>query len=160
MNGNEGVIQYGVVPTKIAKTMSGLQLLTGIIEGTLPAPPIQKTLDFRPVEVARGLIAFVGNPKYEYYNPLGSIHGGYTAAVLDSCMACAIHSTLEVGYSYATLEIKINYVRPITCDTGEVRAEGKVINSGKRIATAEGRLLDSAGKLYAHGTTTCLILTL
>ena len=160
MNGDDRVIQYGVVPTRIMKTMSGLQLLTGIIEGTLLAPPIQKTLDFRPVEVARGLITFVGNPKLEYYNPLGSIHGGYTAALLDSCMACAIHSTLEAGYSYATLEIKINYVRAITRETGEVRAEGKVINSGKRIATAEGRLLDSARKLYAHGTTTCLILTL
>lgn len=160
MNSEDFAIQFGVVPTGIAKTMSGLQLLTGIIGGNLPAPPIQRTLNFRPVEVASGFIAFVGNPKFEYYNPLGSIHGGYTAAILDSCMACAVHSTLEAGYSYATLEIKINYVRPITCETGEVRAEGKVIHSGKRIATAEGRLLDSAGKLYAHGTTTCLILIL
>lgn len=160
MNSEDRAIQFGVVPSGIAKTMSGLQLLTGIIEGNLPAPPIQKALDFRPVEVTGGFIAFVGNPKFEYYNPLGSVHGGYTAALLDSCMACAVHSTLEAGYSYATLEIKINYVRPITCETGAVRAEGKVIHSGKRIATAEGRLLDSAGKLYAHGTTTCLILVL
>jgi uncharacterized protein (TIGR00369 family) len=154
------VIQYGVVPTRTAKTIPGLQLLTGIMEGTLPAPPIQKALDFRLVEVARGYTAFAGIPKIEYYNPLGSVHGGYTAALLDSCMACAVHSTLDAGYSYATLEIKINYVRAILSDTGEVRAEGKVINAGKRVATAEGRLLDSTGKLYAHGTTTCLILTL
>ncbi len=153
-------IQYGVVPTGTAKTISGLQLLTAIMEGTLPAPPIQKALDFRLVEVALGHTVFAGTPKFEYYNPIGSVHGGYTAALLDSCMACAVHSTLEVGYSYATLEIKINYVRAMTTDTGEVRAEGKVINSGKRIATAEGRLFDSVGKLYAHGTTTCLILTL
>jgi uncharacterized protein (TIGR00369 family) len=154
------VIQYGVVPTRTAKTIPGLQLLTGIMEGTLPAPPIQKALDFRLVEVARGYTAFAGIPKIEYYNPLGSVHGGYIAALLDSCMACAVHSTLDAGYSYATLEIKINYVRAILSDTGEVRAEGKVINAGKRVATAEGRLLDSTGKLYAHGTTTCLILTL
>jgi uncharacterized protein (TIGR00369 family) len=152
--------RYGVVPTGTAKTIAGLQLLTGIMEGTLPAPPIQLALDFRLVQVGRGYTAFAGNPKFEYYNPLGSVHGGYTAALLDSCMACAVHSTLEAGCSYATLEIKINYVRAITSDTGEVRAEGKVIHSGKRIATAEGRLFDSAGKLYAHGTTTCLILIL
>jgi len=117
-------------------------------------------LDFRLVEVSRGYTAFTGSPKFEYYNPLGSIHGGYTSSLLDSCMSCAVHSVLEAGYSYATLEIKINYVRPITFDTGEIRAEGKVVNSGKRISTAEGRLYDAAGKLYAHGTTTCLILSL
>ncbi len=153
-------IQFGVVPLLTAKTMSGLQLLTAIMDGVLPTPPIQQALDFRLVQVEPGRTAFRGIPKVEYYNPLGSVHGGYAAALLDSCMACAVHSTLEAGYSYATLEIKINYVRAITSDTGEVRAEGKVINSGKRIATAEGRLVDSAQTLYAHGTTTCLILTL
>jgi len=152
--------RYGVVPPGIAKTMSGLQLLTAIMEGQLPAPPIQQALDFRLVHVERGSTTFVGYPKFEYYNPLGSVHGGFTAALLDSCMACAVHSTLDAGYSYATVEIKVNYVRAITSDTGEVRAEGKVINAGKRIATAEGRLFDSAGKLYAHGSTTCFILTL
>ena len=151
--------RYGVVPIEIAKNISGLQLLTNIMEGALPEPPIQRMLDFRLVQVERGYTAFAGSPKFDYYNPIGSVHGGYTASLLDSCMACAVHSTLEAGYSYTTLEIKINYVRAITSDTGEVRAEGRVINSGKRIATAEGRLVDSAGKLYAHGTTTCLILT-
>jgi uncharacterized protein (TIGR00369 family) len=153
-------IQYGVVPQMTQKTMPGLQLLTEIMNGTQPAPPIQQALDFRLVQVEQGYAAFAGTPKFEYYNPLGCVHGGYTAALLDSCMACAVHSTLEAGYSYATLEIKISYVRAITSDTGEVRAEGRVINSGKRIATAEGRLFDSAGILYAHGTTTCLVLTL
>lgn len=149
---------YGVVPIEIAKSISGLEFLTSIMEGALPEPPIQRALDFRLVQVERGYTAFAGSPKFDYYNPIGSVHGGYTASLLDSCMACAVHSTLEAGYSYTTLEIKINYVRAITLDTGEVRAEGRVINSGKRIATAEGRLVDSAGKLYAHGTTTCLIL--
>ena len=153
-------IQYGVVPQMTAKTMTGLQLLTEIMNGTQPAPPIQQALDFRLVQVEQGYTAFAGTPKFEYYNPLGCVHGGYAAALLDSCMACAVHSTLEAGYSYATLEIKISYVRAITSHTGEVRAEGRVINSGKRIATAEGRLFDSTGILYAHGTTTCLVLTL
>jgi uncharacterized protein (TIGR00369 family) len=152
--------RYGVVPPETAKTMSGLQLLTAILEGALPAPPIQQALDFRLLQVERGRTVFAGIPKSEYYNPLGSVHGGYIAALLDSCMACAAHSTLDAGYAYATLEIKINYVRAITSGTGEVRAEGKVIHAGKRIVTAEGRLVDSAGKLYAHGTTTCLVLTL
>jgi uncharacterized protein (TIGR00369 family) len=160
MSNADRAIHYGVVSTETAKTMLGLELLTAIMEGTLPAPPIQQTLDFRLVEVARGYTAFAGIPKFEYYNPLGSIHGGYTASLLDSCMSCAVHSTLEAGCSYATLEIKINYVRPITFDTGEIRAEGKVVNYGKRISTAEGKLFDSARKLYAHGTTTCLILSL
>ena len=160
MSGAERVIRYGVVPSVTAKTMSGLQLLTAIMEGALPAPPIQQALDFRIVELARGCSVFAGSPKFDYYNPLGSVHGGYTASLLDSCMACAVHSTLDAGYSYTTLEIKINYVRAITADAGELRAEGKVIHSGKRIATAEGRLCDCAGKLYAHGTTTCLVLSL
>jgi len=152
-------IQYGVVPPATAKTMPGLKLLTAIMDGTLPAPPIQQALSFRPVQVEQGYAAFVATPKFDYYNPLGSVHGGYAATLLDSCMACAVHSTLEAGYSYATLEIKINYVRAITADTGELRAEGRVIHSGERIATAGGRLFDSAGVLYAHGTTTCLILS-
>jgi len=153
-------ILYGVVPSPVAKTMSGLQLLKAIMDGTLPAPPIQQALGFRLVQIEQGLAVFSGTPKFEYYNPLGSVHGGYTAALLDSCMACAVHSTLGVGDSYATVEIKVNFVRAITSDTGKLRAEGKIINSGKRIVTAEGRLYDSAGILYAHGTTTCLILAL
>jgi uncharacterized protein (TIGR00369 family) len=152
--------QYGVVPVETKKTMTGLQFLTGIMEGTLPAPPIQRAFAFRLKEVHQGYTVFVGVPTHEYYNPLGSVHGGYTAALLDSCMACAVHAMLDVGYSYATLEVKINYVRAITSETGEVRAEGRVIHVGKRISTAEGRLLDSAGKLYAHGTTTCLVFAL
>ena len=160
MSGQDHPIPYGVVPAETAKTMTGMQLLTALMEGTLPAPPIQQTLDFRLIEVTRGHTAFAGSPRFEYYNPIGSVHGGYAAALLDSCMACAVHSMLEAGYSYTTLEVKINYVKPINSETGEIRAEGKVINLGKRIATAEGRLFDSAGKLYAHGTTTCLILSL
>ena len=156
----EGKVSYGVVPNEAKKSMTGLQLLTGVMEGKLPPPPIQETLKFRLIEVKRGEVVFAGTPTFAFYNPLGSVHGGYTTALLDSCMSCAVHSTLETGYSYATLEVKINFVRAITTETGEVRAEGKVINVGKRIGTAEGRLVDSAGKIYAHGTTTCLIFPL
>jgi uncharacterized protein (TIGR00369 family) len=151
---------YGVVPTETKKSLTGLELLTRIMDGTLPAPPIQRALDFRLIKVDRGSTVFAGIPRYDFYNPLDSVHGGYTAALLDSCMSCAVHSTLDVGYNYATLEVKINYVRPIVAETGEVRAEGKIVSTGRRIATAEGRLVDSAGKLYAHGTTTCLIFAL
>ena len=160
MSSSERAIQYGVVPTETKKSLTGLELLTGVMLGTLPAPPIQRTLDFRLIKVDRGYTVFAGIPKYDYYNPLNSIHGGYIAALLDSCMSCAVHSILDVGYSYATVEAKINYVRAILADTGEVRAEGKILSSGKRIATAEGRLVDAAGKLYAHGSTTCLIFAL
>lgn len=152
--------QYGVVPTETKKGLAGLEFLTRIMQGSLPAPPIQQTLDFRLIKVDRGVTVFAGTPRYDFYNPLDSVHGGYIAALLDSCMSCAVHSTLEVGYSYATLEVKINYVRAILAGTGEVRAEGRVISSGRRIGTAEGRLVDTAGKVYAHGTTTCLIFAL
>ena len=157
--GADRVFQYGVAPPKNTETMPGLQLLTAIKDGTLPAPPFQQALDFHLVQVEPGFAAFAGTPRFEYCDSLGSVHGGYAAALLESCMACAIHSTLEAGYSYVTLEIKINYVRAITSETGQVRAEGRVIHSGNQIATAEGRLSDSAGILYAHGTTTCLILS-
>jgi uncharacterized protein (TIGR00369 family) len=110
--------------------------------------------------VAEGRAVFQGEPRREHLNPLGSIHGGYTATLLDSCMACAVHSTLPAGTGYTTVEIKINYVRPLLEATGPVRAEGRIIQPGRRIATAEGRLVDAAGKLYAHGTTTCLVFPL
>ena len=151
---------YGVVPPETKKTLSGLELLSRIRDGALPAPPIQQALDFRLTTVHRGSTIFAGTPRYDFYNPLDSIHGGYIAALLDSCMSCAVHSTLDVGHTYATLEVKINYVRPILTSTGEVQAHGRVISAGRRIATAEGKLVDSAGKIYAHGTTTCLIFAL
>jgi uncharacterized protein (TIGR00369 family) len=160
MSGADRPLQYGVVSPEVARSMSGLQLLADIMKGRLPAPPIQRAMDFRVVQVAKGHVIFAGAPKWDYYNPLGSVHGGYTACLLDSCMACAVHSTLEAGFSYTTLEIKINYVRAILADTGELRAEGKVVHPGRKVATAEGRLCDASGKLYAHGTTTCLIVTL
>ena len=103
---------------------------------------------------------FQGTPKPAYLNPLGSIHGGWIATLLDSCMACAVHTTVPAGQGYTTVEFKLNCVRPVMPDTGPLRAEGKVINAGRTIATSEGRLVDASGKLYAHGTETCLIFPL
>jgi uncharacterized protein (TIGR00369 family) len=149
--------RYGLVPAEVAATMSGLDLLQGIISGRLPAPPIAQLLGFDLAEVEKGRAVFEGVPALPHYNPLGSVHGGYAATLLDSCMACAVHSTLPNGVGYTTLEFKVSFIRALTVDTGRVRAEGKVISGGRRVATAEGRLVDARGRLLAHATTTCLI---
>lgn len=147
----------GVVPLEALARVSGLELLQGMLRGEHPYPPICELLDFLLVEVEPGRAVFQGEPQRAHYNPLGSVHGGYHATLLDSCMACAVQSLLPVGQAYTTLEFKVNFVRPLTEATGTVRAEGKVIQSGRRIATAEGRLVDANGRIYSHGTTTCLI---
>ncbi len=151
---------YGVIPLEAARTMDALPLFQEMLAGRLPAPPIAEALGFCLSEVELGRAVFGYEPVAAHFNPLGSIHGGIAATLLDSVMGCAIHSTLKAGNGFTTLEIKINYVRAMTDKTGKVRAEGKVINVGSRIATAEGRLVDAAGKLLAHGTTTCMILPL
>jgi uncharacterized protein (TIGR00369 family) len=145
------------VPLTVLAQRSGLELLRGVMTGQLPPPPIGTTLDFFLVEVESGRAVFQGNPKAAFYNPIGSVHGGWASTLLDSCVACAVHSTLPAGKGYTTIELKVNFVRPVMPDSGPMRAEGKVINVGNRIGTAEGRLTDAAGKLYAHATTTCLI---
>jgi uncharacterized protein (TIGR00369 family) len=150
----------GCTPVETAKTMTGLALLQGIMDGTLPLPPICQALDFRFVELSPGIAVVAGTPDFRFYNTLGTVHGGYTATLLDSCMSSAVQTHLKAGLSYATVEFKVNLVRPLAEGVGTVRAEGKVINMGRTIATAEGRLVDAAGKLYAHGTTTCLVFPL
>ena len=152
--------RYGLVPPEVAAAMSGLDLLQGIISGRLPAPPIAQLLGFDLAEVEKGRAVFEGVPALPHYNPLGSVHGGYAATLLDSCMACAVHSTLPKGVGYTTLEFKVSFIRALTVDTGRVRAEGKAISGGRRVATAEGRLVDARGRLLAHATTTCLIFEL
>jgi uncharacterized protein (TIGR00369 family) len=150
----------GIIDPVEAKRLSGYELVKRIMEGTLPAPPIAKVLNFRLAEVEPGRAVFMGQPSIDYYNPIGSVHGGFAATLLDSCMGCAVHSTLPVGMGYTTLEIKVSFLRPLLENTGPVRAEGKIISVGKRVGTAEGRIVDGEGKLYAHGTTTCLIFAL
>lgn len=138
--------------------MSGLAALTEVFEGRLPAPPIAVTMGFTGTHVEEGKAVFEGEPAEYLYNPIGVVHGGFAMALLDSAMGCAVHSTLQPDEHYTTLEVKSNFVRPITVDTGRVRCEGVVIHRGGTIATAEGKLIAVAtGKLLAHGTTTCLI---
>jgi uncharacterized protein (TIGR00369 family) len=148
------------VPAETTAAMSGLDFLRGIIEGRLPGPPIMELIGFQLIEVEKARAVFEGTPALRHYNPIGAVHGGYAATLLDSCMGCAVHTTLPKGVGYTTLEFKVGFVRPITADTGRVRAEGKVISSGRRVATAEGRLTDAGGRLLAHATTTCLVFEL
>jgi uncharacterized protein (TIGR00369 family) len=137
---------------------SGLETIKAIFAGTLPPPPIAELMGFRGVEIELGRAVFEFEPGPQHYNPIGSVHGGVAMTLLDSAMGCAVHSTLDPGVRYTTLEVKTNFVRPMTVDTGLVRCEGTVLHAGSRIATAEGKIHDAAGKLLAHGTTTCLIL--
>jgi uncharacterized protein (TIGR00369 family) len=157
---DSGDAGFGVIPVEKARAMDALPLFQEMLAGRLPAPPIARALGFRMSEVEFGRVVFSYEPVFEHYNPLGSIHGGIAATLLDSVMGCAIHSTLKAGVGFTTLEIKVNYVRAMTDKTGPVKAEGKIINVGSRAATAEGKILDSSGKLLAHGTTTCLIFPL
>ena len=140
------------------KTISGIAYLRALQSGELPPPPIAVLMGMWIAEVSEGRVVFAAEPTEYHYNPLGTVHGGVMATLLDSALGCAVQSMLPAGTSYTTLELKVNYLRPITTKTGTVYAEGKLIHIGGRIATAEGRLTDADGKLYAHGTTTCIIL--
>lgn len=142
------------------KHLSGFDFLTAIANGELPQPPIAELMDFRLTKVDSGKVVFEGTPGPQHYNPIGSVHGGFAATVLDSVMGCGVHSTLPAGTGYTTVELKVNFVRAITLETGRVRAESRVIHQGSRIATAEGQLYGADGKLLAHGTTTCLIFSM
>jgi uncharacterized protein (TIGR00369 family) len=147
---------YEVMRNAPGKT--GLELLREIADGRLPPPPISATMNFTGAEFDEGRAVFVGEPAEFLYNPIGSVHGGWAMTLLDSAMSVAIHTTLAAGERYTTVEVKVNFVRPITIETGRVRCEGLVIHRGGKIATAEGKLIaESTGKLLAHGTTTCLI---
>ena len=143
-------------PAQVA-SLSGIEFFDAIFEGRLPAPPIGATLDFLPIEIVPGRALFQGAPGTGHYNPLGSVHGGWIATLLDSCVGCAVHSTLPAGKAFTTAELKINYVRPVTTRVGLVRAEGRTIHVGGRMATAEGRLYGPDDKLYAHASTTCFV---
>ncbi|MEL6478709.1 MAG: PaaI family thioesterase [Pseudomonadota bacterium] len=140
--------------------LSGLEFLRGIVEGRYPAPPIAETLNFRMIEAVEGRVVFEGLPQFAHYNPIGSVHGGWFGTLMDSCMACAVQSTLPAGSGYTTLEFKINILRPAFTSTGPLRAIGESIHTGRRTATSQGRLEDAGGKIYATGTTTCLVMQL
>ena len=140
------------------RVLSGAEFLQRIVSGKLPPPPLAALMNFELIELGEGHAVFAAEPAEYHYNPIGVVHGGLAATMLDSAMGCAVHSMLPVGTGYTTLELKVNFIRAITGETGRVRAEGKLIHLGNRTATAEGRVVDEAGRLYAHATTTCLIL--
>jgi uncharacterized protein (TIGR00369 family) len=148
---------YGVVPADVLLSESGLDFLQGVIDGRHPAPPIAQTLGFALVAVEKGRAIFEGTPQHKHYNPIGVVHGGFAMTLLDSALGCAVHTALDKGDAYTTLEIKVNLVRPLTKDTGLIRAEGRVLHRGRTLGTAEGEIKDAGGKLYAHATTTCMI---
>jgi len=139
------------------KALSGLQYMHKLIAGEIAPPPIMKLLGYELLEVAEGRAVFGVTPAEQHYNPIGVVHGGVAMTLLDSAMGCAVHTLLPRGVGYTTLEVKINLVRAVNRDTGALRAIGKVVHQGRSTATAEARLEDGAGKLYAHGTTTCIL---
>ena len=141
-----------------AARMSGLEFLQSIGAGTLGRPPALDTLAIDPVEVQEGRAIFEMTPAEWHYNPIGGVHGGVLAALADTALGCAVHSRLPAGTGYSTLEVKLNFVRPVTTETGRIRCIGQVLSLGRRAATAEARITDSNGKLYAHATTTCLLI--
>jgi uncharacterized protein (TIGR00369 family) len=146
-----------MVGAKAAPAMSGLDYLRAMARGELPPPPIMPLMGIQIGEIAEGRVSFTVEPAEYHYNPIGVVHGGLACTLFDSAMGCAVHSTLPAGAGYTTLELKVNFLRPLTRETGRVVCEGSVIHVGNRIATAEARLHDAAGKLYGHATTTCMI---
>ena len=137
--------------------MTGLEFVQGLAQGTLPLNMMAQTLDYDITEAENGRVVVTANPNETHLNPWGTVHGGLAATMLDSCMGLAIQSTLDKSIGSTTLEFKISFVRAITPETGPIRAEGAVISRGRRVGTAEGRVIDRDGRLLVHGTTTCLI---
>jgi uncharacterized protein (TIGR00369 family) len=150
-------IEYGVTPVEIMASMAGVDFVRAIFEGRLPAPPIMQTVEPFDSTAEPGIVVFHSIPGFRHYNPIGSVHGGYAATLLDSAMGLAVHTALPAGTGYTTLEFKISFIRGMTKDTGPVRTEGRTMNVGRRAATAEARITDSKGRLLAHATTTCLV---
>jgi uncharacterized protein (TIGR00369 family) len=148
---------YGTVSRSQQKEMGGLEFVRGLADGTLPLNMIAQTLGYDVIEVEKGRVVVTAQPGEAHLNPYGTVHGGLTATLLDSCMGLAVQSTLDKGLAQTTVEFKISLMRPITPETGRIKAEGIVLNCGRRIGTAEGRLTDCKGRLLAHGTSTCLI---
>ena len=150
-------IEYGVTPTEVMAAMAGIDFARAIFDGRLPAPPIMQTIEPFDSTAEPGVVVMHSTPGFRHYNPIGSVHGGYAATLLDSAMGLAIHSALPAGSGYTTLEFKVSFIRGMTKDSGPVRTEGRILNVGRRAATAEARITDAKGRLLAHATTTCLV---
>ena len=151
---------YGIATREQLAGKSGLQMFQAMLAGELPGAPIARTLDFILVEAEAGRVVFQGKPGAAHYNPMGSVHGGWFATLLDSALGCAVQSVLPAGKAYTTAELKVNIVRPLTDKVPLVRAEATIIHAGNRMATSEARLTGPDGKLYAHGSTTCFVFEL
>ena len=150
-------VEYGVTPTHVMASMSGLDFVRAIFDGKLPCPPIMQNVEPFDSTAETGHVVFHSVPGFRHYNPIGSVHGGYAAILLDSAMGLAVHTALPAGTGYTTLEFKISFIKGMTEDTGPVRSEGKTLSVGRRTATAEARITDAKGRLLAHATTTCLV---
>ncbi len=149
---------YGVADPAEVRQMSGREFLQAIIDSRLPAPTIGKTMSFWLAEIGDGFAAFEGDAGPHLLNPLGIVHGGWALTLIDSAAGCAAHTLLPAGASYATVETKANFSRPIAKDTGRVRAEGRAVGRGRRIISCEARIVDAKGRLLAHGTSTLMVL--
>jgi uncharacterized protein (TIGR00369 family) len=145
------------MPT-IREGLSGLQYFKRMVAGEVPPPPMLALLGIRLIEAEEGRVVFTGTVAPEHYNGMGVAHGGYAATLLDSALGCCINTMMPPGKRFTTLELKINLTRPLTRDVGPVFCEAKVVHLGGRTATSEGRIVDGSGKLYAHGTTTCIVV--
>jgi uncharacterized protein (TIGR00369 family) len=154
------IVWQDPLPTAAAgATMTGMEYMRAVVEAKVPPPPIAVVMRMRPIEISEGRAVFEGTPGEEHYNPIGVVHGGYAATLLDSALGCAVHTTLEAGVGYTSLGLEAKYVRPITRDTGRVLCEANVLYRGRRQATSEASLTAAdSGKLLAHGTATCMIL--
>lgn len=153
-------IEYGLTPAAVLASMSGLDFVRAMFAGRLPAPPIMQNVEPFDSTAEPGIVVFHSVPGFRHYNPIGSVHGGYTAILLDSAMGLAVQTMLPAGTGYTTLEFKISFIRGMTKDTGVVRSEGRTLNVGRRAATAEARITDAKGRLLARATTTCLVFEL
>ncbi len=151
-------LEFGVTPREALGGIKGIDFLRGMIAGDYPAPPIARTLGFLLVEAEPGRVTFEGRSSFDLLNPLGFVHGGWALTLIDSAAGCALHTELDAGFGYTTIETKVNFVRPIAAEGAIVRCEGRVLSRGRQIATAEARLEDDAGKLLAHGSSTLIIL--
>jgi len=150
-------IQYGVTPTEVMAAMPGIDFVRAIFDGKLPAPPIMQNIKPFDSTAEPGVVVMYSVPGFRHYNPIGSVHGGYAATLLDSAMGLAVHTALPAGTGYTTLEFKVSFIKGMTEDTGPVRTEGRTLSVGRRAATAEARITDAEGRLLAHATTTCLV---
>jgi uncharacterized protein (TIGR00369 family) len=159
-NSRQQAVEYGVVPIETMASMTGLDFVRGIFARQLPEPPIMQTVEPFDCTAEPGGVVIHSVPGRRHYNPIGSVHGGYAAILLDSAMGLAVQSTLPAGTGYTTLEFKISFVRGMSETSGVVRTEGRVLNAGRRVATAEARITDAKGRLLAHATTTCLVFAI